>query len=320
MTNFIFSIQIALPIFLIMCAGYVLKRTGMLNDNFIKVANTLIFRVALPIKLFSDMLDKSFNQLFDLRFIAFTVSGTLLSAGAAWLLGALVLKEKHQLGAFIQGSFRGNFVYVGLTLMENMTGSMGLKYPLVLAFVVPLYNILAVLALTFTNTNKMADFNLLKLLKQTGLNIIKNPLILSIVLGIVASELGLKLPMVLSRTAGYFGDIATPLALLTIGATFRFQTITKQILPSIYASSLKLFLTPLVAVFLAKSLGFSNPDVLLIYVTFGVPTAATSYIMTAALDGDSELASNIIMTTTLLSIVSMTLFVFAFKTIGLIGS
>lgn len=318
MANFIFSVEIALPIFLIMCAGYILKRNGMLNENFIQVSNTLIFRVALPIKLFSDMLNKSFNQLFDLKFIAFTMIGTLLCAGVAWLLGVLVLKEKHQLGAFIQGSYRGNFVYVGLTLMINMTGSMGLKYPLILAFVVPLYNVLAVIALTFTNKNKMVDFNIVKLLKETSLNIIKNPLIIAIVIGILASEVGLHLPLVFSRTASYFGDIATPLALLTIGATFRFKTITKQILPSLYSSALKLFLAPLAAVLLAKTMGFSNPDVLLIYVTFGVPTAATSYIMTAALDGDSELASNIIMTTTLLSIVSMTLFVFAFKTMGMI--
>lgn len=319
MGNLIFSVEIALPIFLVMCVGYILKRIGIINDQFIKSSNALVFRVALPVKLFSDMLDKSFNQLFDLKFILFTMSGTLLSAAAAWIIGASLLKERHQIGAFVQGAFRGNFVYVGLTLMENMTGSMGLKYPLVIGFVVPFYNVLAVIVLTFTNKEKMGDFHFAKLLKDTGRTIVRNPLIISIVLGILASEVGLKLPSFLSTTAGYFGDIATPLALLTIGATFSFQTLTKQLLPSLYASSLKLVIFPLLAVSLAKLAGFSNQDLLLIYVTFGVPTAATSYIMTVGMDGDGELASNIIMMSTLLSIITLTLFVFAFKTLGLIG-
>ncbi|WEG11898.1 AEC family transporter [Pullulanibacillus sp. KACC 23026] len=319
MSNFIFSLNIAMPIFIVMALGYFLKRIGMLNATFIKVSNKLVFTVALPIKLFSDIMNTHINSYFDGRFILYTVIGTFLTMVLAWGLGLVLIKDKRQIGAYVQGAFRGNFVYVGITLMENMTGTIGLKTPLVIAFVVPLYNVLTVILLTLTNQEKRSEFSLKKTAMDAIKTIVQNPMIIAIVAGIIASEIGLKLPVMLSRSIDQVSPIATPLALITIGATFNFQGSIKKLLPTVYASVLKLIIFPLAAVMLATAWGFSTQDVLLIYVLFGVPTSTTSYIMTAAMDGDSELSSNIIMMTTLLSVFSMTAFIFVFKTIGLIG-
>lgn len=312
--NFIFSVSTALPIFFVMCIGYMIKRKGIIDDAFIKKANIMIFNIALPIKLFSDVSHTAFNEYFDVKFIAFIVSGTVLSVVGTWLMGLVLIKKKTQLGAFVHGSFRGNFLYIGLSLMENLTGSIGIKAPLAVAFIIPLYNILAVIILTFTNVDKTSKVRIKDTLKNIG----KNPLIIAILLGIIVAQIGIDLPMVIVTTMGYFKAVATPLALLTIGAAFSFKKSSKNFAPSLLASLFKLIIIPTIVVSLAIFLEFNNEDVLLIYLLFGVPTATVSYIMTAAMNGDEELSSNIIMMTTLFSVFTMTIFIMVFKTIGII--
>ena len=312
--NFIFSISSALPIFLVMCVGYILKCRKTIDEDFVKKANILVFNVALPIKLFNDVFKTSFNEYFDFKFIIFIVSCTILSVVVTWLIGLLLIKDKSQLGAFIHGAFRGNFLYIGLSLMENITGSIGLKAPLVIAFVIPLYNILAVIILTYTNIDKSLKVSSTKVFK----NIASNPLIIAIIFGVIASQIGITIPTFAIRTMSYFEAVATPLALITIGASFSLRKATANLGASLLASLLKLVIIPLTAVSLAIFLGFNNEDVLLIYLLFGVPTATVSYIMTTAMNGDKDLSANIIMTTTILSNFTMTLFIFGFKTMGII--
>ncbi len=312
--NLIFSISTTLPIFSVMIIGYILKRKSIIDDNFIKKANMIVFNFALPIKLFNDVYKSNINEYFDLKFIIFTVSGVTFTVLLAWLLGTYLLKDKFQLGAFIHGSFRGNFVYIGLSLMENITGSIGLKTPLVIAFIIPLYNILAVIILSITNIYEKEKINI----KDILIKIIKNPLIIAIVLGIILSQIDLLIPVVVVRTMGYFEAMATPLALIGIGGSFSFVKSTEAFKTSLLASALKLIVFPLLMVGIAFAIGFNNEDIVLTYVLFGVPAATVSYVMTAAMNGDKDLSSNIILTTTVLSNITMTLFVFAFKTLGII--
>ena len=143
-------------------------------------------------------------------------------------------------------------------------------------------------------------------------------MIISIALGVIGSLINLPMPIAITRTMGYFNEIVTPLALITIGATFNIKKSTKNIKIALYASGLKLVLLPLIAVILAIFMGFEKEDIILIYILFGVPSAIVSYIMTTAMGGDSHLASNIIMMTTILSVFTMTMFVFVFKVIGFI--
>lgn len=312
--NLIFSIGTTLPIFSVMMIGYILKRKNIIDDNFIKKANMIVFNFALPIKLFNDVYKSNINEYFDLKFIIFTVSGVTFTVLLAWLLGTYLLKDKFQLGAFIHGSFRGNFVYIGLSLMENITGSIGLKTPLVIAFIIPLYNILAVIILSITNIYEKEKINI----KDIVIKIIRNPLIIAIVLGIIVPQIGLSIPVIVVRTMGYFESMATPLALIGIGGSFSFVKSTEAFKTSLLASALKLIVFPLLMVGIAFAIGLNNEDIVLTYVLFGVPAATVSYVMTAAMNGDKDLSSNIILTTTVLSNITMTLFVFAFKTLGII--
>lgn len=312
--NFLFSLSSALPIFLVMLVGYVLRTKNIITDEFVKKANAIVFYIALPLKLFSDVFYSTISEYLDIKFILFIVIGTVLSIVGAWVIGFYLIKDKRQLGAFIQGSFRGNFLYIGLSLMENVIGRIGAKAPLAIALIVPLYNVSAVVILSVTGSHGDAKIDYKGIVK----GIFKNPMIIAVVLGMLGSTLNINLPVIAMRTISYFEVLATPLALLTIGGSFKLKKLTQNIGAALIASILKLVIFPAIAVVCALKLGFSGEDTMLLYIVFGVPTATISYVMTVVMKGDSDLASNIIMTTTLLSNITMTVFVFIFKSMGII--
>lgn len=312
--NLIFSLNSALPIFFVLLAGFVLRRRHFIDDSFIRQANRLVFYIALPVKLFFDVGQTTFQGAFDWSFILFIVAGTVLSIPLCALAAALLVKDKSKRGAFIQGSFRGNFLYVGYSLIENVMGTVGAKAPIAFAFIVPLYNILAVMVLAWYGGSDKEKITLRSVLKSIG----TNPLILSITAGVLFSGLGLSFPVLLERSFSYFGVLVTPLALLMIGASFQPGKIRENFSVALLASLLKLAILPLAAVYAAWNIGFDSEDIIVIYTVFGVPTATVSYIMALIMDADHDLASSIIMLTTFLSTVSMTLFIFAFRSLGII--
>lgn len=312
--NFVFSVNTSLPIFLVMLAGLGLKKSRVIDDSFVKTANTFVFYVALPIKLFYDVSQTDFFEAFDRRLLSFLIVATLAGILLSWLVGKTTTKNAAQLGAFIHGSFRGNFIYIGFSLMENITGSLHPKVPIIAAVMVPLYNIIGVMILSYTATASNTGDRV----RKTVTSIFRNPMVLSIGAGIIASLLSLRIPLFMARTMGYFSALTIPLALIAIGASFAFSKSMNSMKPSLAASMVKLVILPAAAVAAAYYWGFRGEDLLLVYVLFGVPTATTSYIMTVALKGESEMAANIIMITTALSVVTMTLFVFAFKSMRII--
>ncbi|RQD73444.1 MAG: AEC family transporter [Halanaerobium sp. MSAO_Bac5] len=312
--DFVFSLSVALPIFLIMLSGFIFRKKKIITVEFIDAANFIIFYLALPIKLFNSVAESSVSESFDIRFIGYALSATVISVILAYFLSIFTIDEKSKIGAFVHGSFRGNFIYVGFSLLENVTGSIGAKTPLIVAFVIPLYNIMAVLLLIFTNPSNKSKNQIKNALK----NIITNPFIIAIILGSAASLVDFKLPLMLQNTADYFDVLATPLALLTIGATFRIDKLFVDIRTSIFATIFKLIILPALAVSTAIAFGFPNEEIFLIYVLFGVPSAVVSYVITAAMDGDQDLAASIVMMTTLFSVFSITLFIFIFKIFAIV--
>jgi len=314
LANFIFSLSVALPIFLIMLSGFILKRKNIIKQDFINAANFIVFYIALPLKLFNSVSQSSVADNFNLKFISFAIIGTTLSVIIIYIYSKFIVKEESKVGAFIHGTFRGNFVYVGFSLLENVTGVVGPLASLVVAFVVPIYNVLAVLVLVLSNPDNKSKNQFKNSLK----NIVTNPFIIAIALGIIASLLEFRFPTLLQNTANYFDVLATPLALLTIGATFKVDKLFVDIRPAVAATIFKLIINPAAAVLAAFAFGLGNQEIFLIYILFGVPTSISSAIITAAMGGDENLAASIVMMTTLGSVFSLTLFVFIFRAMGIV--
>lgn len=313
--HFLYSLNATLPVFALMVLGWVLKRARFLNDEFIRVANRLVFNVALPCMLFLDIAGMDPSQLLDGRFVAYGFVVTLLSILGIWALTRLFLKDRTQVGAFVQGAYRSSAAILGAALITNIYGDAGYA-PLMILASVPLYNVFAVLILVLEagGGGKLDGARV----KRAALNVCKNPIILGILAGMPFALLGIPIPAIASKCASMLGSLATPLALLAIGAGFVWGDALQKAGPTVAASAIKLVVLPALFLPVAVRLGFRNEQLMAILIMLGSPSTPSGYIMAKQMGNDGVLANGIVVLTTLLAAVTITGWIFLLRTLGLL--
>ncbi len=314
MQNLIFAVSLVAPVFLIVALGYILKKMGMINENFVTVSSKLVFNISLPALIFFEISSIDLGQVLNVTQISFIYVGTIISFGISWLAADFFSNNNKDKASFIQGSFRGNFAIVGLALVVNFYGieSLG-KASLALAFTIPLYNVLSVIALTIP-LREEKQINYYKLFSE----IAKNPLIIAVLTGIFFSYFNIAIPSVLVVTGDYLSALTLPLALIGIGGFLSFSDIIRGNALTIIPTILKLVIFPATATFIAYLLGFRGMDLGILFILFACPTAIASFVMAEAMGANSRLAANILLLTTLASAVTITLGLFILKENGLI--
>lgn len=317
MENFIYSVDATFPIFLVMVIGYILKQIGMLNDNFVTVANRFNFKVTLPFMLFRDISGVDIRAVFDIRYVLFCA---LVSTACFWIIWGgvkLFLKDQSMRGAFVQASFRSSAAVMGLAFIQNMYGSSAMG-PLMIVSAVPLYNIFSVIVLTFEGA-RSGEVDPKQKIKAACINIAKNPIILGILTGLIVGLLGIDFPVIVDKTVNSVAQMATPLALITIGAGFEGRKALAKIRPTIAASMIKLVIQPLIFLPVAAWMGFRGEQMIAILIMLASPTTPSCYIMAKNMDNDGVLTASVIVMTTLLVAFTLTGWIFILKTVGLIG-
>lgn len=317
MENFIYSINVTMPIFLVMVLGYFLKQIGMLDDNFVTVANRFNFKVTLPFMLFRDISTVDIKAVFDLKYVLFCAIVSTICFWTVWAGAKLFLKDKSMRGAFVQASFRGSAAVMGMAFIENIYGSSAMG-PLMIVGAVPLYNIYSVLVLTFEADEEDGRQGAGKI-KQAGINILKNPIIIAIFLGLVVSLLGVHFPTIVDRTVDNVARMATPLALVTMGAGFEGRKALAKIKPTLAASFIKLVAQTAVFLPIAAAMGFTGEKIIGILIMLAAPTTPSCYIMAKNMKNDGVLTASIVVTTTLLASFTLTGWIYLLKCTGLIG-
>jgi malate permease and related proteins len=317
MENFIYSINVTMPIFLVMVIGYILKQIGMLNDNFVTVANKFNFKVTLPFMLFKDIAGVDIKAVFDIKYVLFCAIVSTICFWVVWGTAKLLVRDKTIRGAFVQSSFRGSAAVMGLAFIQNIYGSSAMG-PLMIVSAVPLYNIFSVIVLTF-EANDSTGIDKKAKIRQAGINICKNPIILSILAGLIVGLLEIQFPTLVNKTVSNVAQMATPLALITIGAGFEGRKALAKIAPTMAASMIKLVLQPLVFLPVAAWMGFSGEKMIAILIMLASPTTPSCYIMAKSMNNDEVLTASVIVTTTLMAAFTLTGWIFLLKTLGYIG-
>ena len=317
MENFIYSINVTMPIFLVMVIGYILKQIGMLNDNFVTVANKFNFKVTLPFMLFKDIAGVDIKAVFDIKYVLFCAIVSTICFWVVWGTAKLLVRDKTIRGAFVQSSFRGSAAVMGLAFIQNIYGSSAMG-PLMIVSAVPLYNIFSVIVLTL-EANDSTGIDKKAKIRQAGINICKNPIILSILAGLIVGLLGIQFPTLVNKTVSNVAQMATPLALITIGAGFEGRKALAKIAPTMAASMIKLVLQPLVFLPVAAWMGFSGEKMIAILIMLASPTTPSCYIMAKSMNNDEVLTASVIVTTTLMAAFTLTGWIFLLKTLGYIG-
>lgn len=304
MENLIFCLNATIPIFLVMVAGYIFLRVNLVDGGFVKTLNSFNYKVTLPVLLVTDIAEADFYAVWDTRFVLFCFGVTLLCIVVISILARFLLKDKSILGEFIQASYRGSAAVLGVAFMQNIYGSSAIA-PLMILATVPLYNVAAVMILSFTapESTGFDKENLKKSLK----GIVTNPIILGIFIGMIISVARIELPFIVNKTLHNFSVLATPLALIGLGAGFEGRKALAKIKPTIICSLCKLFIMPLIFLPMAAALGFRDEKMVAILIMLGAPTTVSCYIMSKNMGHEGVLSSSCVVSTTFLSSVFITL-------------
>ena len=305
-------VNTTLPVFLIIAFGAILQRAGFLPAEFVKTTNRLTYWVGLPCLLFYKVAVATYDFNIAGRTFVVVLAGMIASIAVGYVLTFILRIPWSSAGTFVQGAYRGNLVYVGLSVIiysfanskDFDSARMETIAVLVIAMMVPLYNIAAVVIL-LGSQHKIDRHVPGRILRQ----IATNPLFLACVCGIMYSLTFSVLPKVAGRTLESLGQIALPLALLGIGATLGKGKVAGSFRASFVSSLIKTGFAPSVGLLAGIFLGLGPGEMRIALLLLACPTAAASYIMTEQLGGDGPLSAGIVVVSSVLSAVSMSLVV-----------
>ncbi|MEI3477317.1 MAG: AEC family transporter [Coprococcus comes] len=314
MENLIFSLNATIPIFLMMLLGMLFRKLGWMDEVFAAKMNKFVFLVPLPVLLFEQLATVDFSEVWDIKFILFCFVVTAISITISTLI-SLLWKDRSVKGEFIQATYRSSAALLGIAFIQNIYGTAGMA-PLMIIGSVPLYNIMAVVVLSvFKPGNNSFDK---ALVKKTLKGIATNPIIIGIVAGFVWSALKLPMPSILHKTVSNIGATATPMGLMSMGATFEMRKATSKMKPTLVAVFMKL--VGFCAIFLpmAALLGFRNEEMIAILVMLGSATTVSCFVMARNMGHEGTLSSGVIMMTTLLSAFTLTMWLDVLRSFGLV--
>lgn len=304
------SANAVLPMCLVMALGYGTRRLAWIRREEISAINKIAFRIFLPCLLYYNVYCSDLSGSFDPLLMAYAVGGVLLTFGLS--LGYTLLTEKlpERRGVMIQGMFRSNYVIMGIPVATALLGADQLgTVSILIAVVVPLFNMLSVVVLEVFRGQKPKPLHILG-------QIAKNPLVIGSVLGILTLAAGIRLPHILEQTIQNISAIASPLQLFLLGAFFQFSGLKTYRRELVTVSAAKLIVAPGLFLGLGALLGFRGVAFVSLIGVFASPTAVNSFTMAQQMGGDAELAGDIVVTTSAVSIPTMFLWIFLFKSLG----
>lgn len=298
------------PVFAMVFMGLVLRKVKLINDAFIQSASTLTYKATMPTLFFLSIRQADLHSAFNAELVFFLCAATVFVFLASWWWATKAIPYAQR-GVFVQGAFRGNCGVVGFALVASYYGDYGLSVGGVLVgFTILLFNVLSVLILSiYSPTLKFSP-------AAVGKELIKNPLMIAVVLGMAASAVQLYIPQWVLKSGEYFAGLTLPLALICVGGTLSLAGIKASGAAAVQSSVIKIILLPVLACGVAWAIGIEGRHLIILWMFFATPTAAASFSMSVAAGGDGKLAANIIALTTLVSIGTMTLGIYILTALG----
>lgn len=293
------AINVCLPIYIMIAVGYVANRSGIVSRSTLKELNAGVFRIFLPLLLFENMYT-SHMDVTDVKVLLFAVISVILMFLICYWIIFHVIEDRPRAATIVQGIYRSNFALLGLALTETLYGSGETEITgMLVAVIIPLYNVLAVILFESSCQCRKTDIG--KIIK----GIIKNPLILSTCVGLFFNLVHINIPTAVNSAAVSLGQIATPLALFVMGGNFEAAKTIKNRNPLIAVSMTRLIIVPVLCTVMSVILGFRGKSLYALFLMFATPTAVASYAMASSMGGDEDLAGEIVLVTTVVSMFSI---------------
>ena len=317
MENIIVSFNVIAPVFFLMVLGYLLVNyTSLADRKLTKQANAIVFKIFLPCMLFYNVYQSDIGAEIHsrIKLCIWAAGGLLILFVLLCLIVPKVVKQENQQGVVIQGIFRSNYVIFGVAVVQNMYGVKSTTTAAILsAILVPMYNFLAVVALSIFGEKRETDW------KKIILDIVKNPLIISSVLGIIFSLLGIRLPKAVDTTVQDLAKLSTPIAFMILGGDLDFSKVKGNLKVASVVLTIKLVILPLIMIPMIVMMGYRDADLLSGLLAYQTPVAVSSYIMAQQAGADGQLAGQLVVFSSVLSIFTLFVTILILRTIGLLG-
>jgi predicted permease len=301
---FLQTLNITAPVFAMLFLGVLLKRIDWINDNFINTASSLVFNVCMPALLFLGIYHADLHAALKPGLIVYFIFATLGSFALSWGM-AIWRAPAADRGIYTQGAFRGNNGVIGLALAASMYGDYGISLGAILAgLVIVLYNSLSTVVLAIYSPNIKSDpWSICK-------SVLANPLIISVIIAAPMAIWQVPVPNWILSSGDYVAQMTLPLALICIGGTLSLTALRESGRLAIDISLVKMVWLPLIFTFLAWLLGFRGAELGILFLYIGAPTAAASYVMARATNGNHQLAAAIIVITTVAAAITTNIGIF----------
>ncbi|MBR0398580.1 MAG: AEC family transporter [Eubacterium sp.] len=332
--SFITALNTVLPFVLYLTFGYGVKRLGVVDETFLKKLNRMVFQCFFPVMMFSNVYHIETVDLIRVPYVLTALFSLLAVIVILMLVVPLFVKGNPQRGVIIQGIYRSNFVLFALPMAESVFGAEGATTASVLiAIIVPFYNLAAVIILEMFHEKELAaaaEHSADAIAPASGKknaavnpkillqNVLTNPLIVGAIVGAVFLFSGISLPQAVDRPVQAIADMTTPLALFVLGGTLRFRAIgpnMKYLVPTLAA---KMILLPLLTTILSTQLSMTAIERFVLLVMYGSPTAVASYAMAENMGGDGELAGQIVVIGTAVSVFTLFGWIFLYGQMGML--
>lgn len=314
--SLILSFRLVFPIFVLLALGFFVKKVKILDAPSAKKLNKLIFDIFLPVSIFKNVYESDFTTVFDGKLIAYSVISVICCFLILLLTVGLICKKEESKGVLIQGIFRSNFLIFGVPVAESLftDGSLSGKAAVMVAIVVPVYNVLAVFCLEALSGKKSDAGKMI-------LNIVKNPLIIGSVcgfLGLFLKQKGVLIPDLLYGPVKQVASISTPLALIALGASLDFKTVKGNWSYIVWGVCSKLIIAPLIFITFGILIGFRDRELAILLAMYASPAAVSSYTMAQQMGADEHLAGHLVVFGTAVSIFTVFLWVSVLAYFGFI--
>ena len=312
MESLIIATDAVVPFMVYIAIGMISVRAGWVKEPFLRELNSVLFKVFFPFIMFNNLYNVDFSTLKGAGYVLFAFVGTLIVIGLSFLIVPMFEKDNKKRPVIMQVFYRSNAVLFAIPLSASVLGeAASAKASIIVAFLVPLYNVSAVLLLEYFRGGNVS-------FKCIMLNVLKTPLIIGAIAGAIFNALPITMPQSLASPIAALSNLATPMALFVLGGTLHISDVRKNAGRLFVGTVSKLVILPAIMVAIMVAMKYEPGELFAVFCLWATPVAAASFPMAQSMGVDSDLAGEYVVVTTLSSIFTIFVWIMILRNFGLI--
>lgn len=309
--SFIAALTVVCPMMILMLIGWLCGTKGVITRPAMKEYDRLIFRIFMPLLLFKNIYEINFSGGVAVKEMVFTAVCLLILFALCLDCPRYLTKDPRKYSVIGQAIVRGNYVIFGVVVSEALYGEGNIGMVIMMSIiVVPMVNVFSAILLEAGRSGKSSPAKLF-------LAVLKNPMIIGAICAFIVKGFGIKIPAVLWSVIRSIANSTTTISFISLGVGLDMADAIADRRLLAWGVILRMIILPGVVLPLAVISGFRGQSLCAMMVTFAAPSAVASYPMAVAMGADGQLAGQLVCTTTIISVITIFLWTFAFKSLGL---